>query len=65
MPTTSRVTIAVAMISAAAAHLGAQQSQPAPAKPDSPAIVEQLDRLKKSGSITDQEFARLRAKLVA
>jgi len=27
--------------------------------------MEKLDRLKKSGSITDQEFARLRAKLVA
>ena len=27
--------------------------------------LEKLDRLKKSGSITDQEFARLRAKLVA
>jgi Short C-terminal domain len=26
--------------------------------------IEKLDRLKKSGSITDQEFARLRAKLV-
>jgi hypothetical protein len=25
---------------------------------------EKLDRLKKSGAITDQEFARLRAKLV-
>src|SRR5215813_9997899 len=27
--------------------------------------IEKLDRLKKLGSITDQEFARLRAKLVA
>ena len=26
--------------------------------------IEKLDRLKKSGSITDQEFVRLRAKLV-
>ncbi len=26
--------------------------------------IEKLDRLRKSGSITDQEFARLRAKLV-
>jgi hypothetical protein len=26
--------------------------------------IEKLDRLKKSGSITDQEFTRLRAKLV-
>src|ERR1700761_1964975 len=26
--------------------------------------IEKLDRLKKSGSLTDQEFARLRAKLV-
>jgi len=26
--------------------------------------IDKLDRLKKSGSITDQEFARLRAKLV-
>jgi hypothetical protein len=27
--------------------------------------IDKLDRLKKSGSITDQEFMRLRAKLVA
>jgi hypothetical protein len=27
--------------------------------------IEKLDRLKKAGSITDQEFARLRAKLVS
>jgi hypothetical protein len=27
--------------------------------------IEKLDRLKKSGSITDQEFARLRARLVS
>ena len=27
--------------------------------------IDKLDRLKKSGSITDQEFARLRVKLVA
>jgi len=27
--------------------------------------IEKLDRLKNSGSITDQEFARLRAKLVS
>jgi Phospholipase_D-nuclease N-terminal len=27
--------------------------------------IEKLDRLKKSGGITDQEFARLRSKLVA
>ena len=27
--------------------------------------IEKLDRLKKSGSITDEEFARLRAKLVS
>jgi hypothetical protein len=27
--------------------------------------IEKLDGLKKSGSITDQEFARLRAKLVS
>jgi hypothetical protein len=27
--------------------------------------IEKLDRLKKSGSITDQEFARLRAKVVS
>jgi hypothetical protein len=26
--------------------------------------IEKLDRLKKSGAVTDQEFARLRAKLV-
>jgi len=27
--------------------------------------IEKLDRLKKSGSITDQEFARLRARLIS
>jgi len=27
--------------------------------------IDKLDQLKKSGSITDQEFARLRAKLVS
>jgi hypothetical protein len=27
--------------------------------------IEKLDRLKKSGSITDQEFERLRSKLVS
>jgi hypothetical protein len=27
--------------------------------------IDKLDRLKKSGSVTDQEFARLRAKLVS
>ena len=27
--------------------------------------IEKLDRLRKSGSITDQEFARLRTKLVS
>jgi Short C-terminal domain len=27
--------------------------------------IEKLDRLKKSGSITEQEFARLRAKLIS
>jgi hypothetical protein len=27
--------------------------------------IEKLDRLKKSGSITDQEFTRLRTKLVS
>jgi metallo-beta-lactamase class B len=32
----------------AAVPVAARQNQPAPAKPDSPAIVEQLDRLKKS-----------------
>jgi metallo-beta-lactamase class B len=32
----------------AAVPVAAQQTQPAPAKPDSPAIIEQLDRLKKS-----------------
>ena len=37
------------MIGVAAAHLAAQQNQPpAPAKPDSPAIIEQLERLKKA-----------------
>jgi len=39
----------VLVMCAGAGHLAAQQSQPpAPPKPDSPAIVEQLDRLKKS-----------------
>src|SRR4030095_10582885 len=39
----------VVMMWAAAARLPAQQGQPSPpAKPDSPAIVEQLDRLKMS-----------------
>jgi len=48
MISTRCVVIAVAM-SAAAVRLTAQQNQPpAPAKPDSPAIIEQLDRLKKS-----------------
>ncbi len=32
----------------AAVPIAAQQTQPAPAKPDSPAIIEQLDQLKKS-----------------
>jgi metallo-beta-lactamase class B len=49
MLTTSRLTITVALIWVSAAYAGAQQNQPpAPAKPDSPAIIEQLDRLKKS-----------------
>jgi metallo-beta-lactamase class B len=39
----------VVMMCAAAVCLAAQQNQPpAPAKPDSPAIIEQLERLKKS-----------------
>ena len=39
----------VVLMCAAAVRLAAQQSQPtAPAKPDSPAIIEQLDRLKAS-----------------
>ena len=39
----------VLVMCAAAVHLAAQQNQPpAPTKPDSPAIVEQLNRLKAS-----------------
>ena len=49
MLTPSRGAITVALICVTAAHVAAQQNQPpAPAKPDSPAIVEQLERLKKS-----------------
>ena len=45
----TRCAIIVVMMCAAAARLAAQQSQPSPpATPDSPAIVEQLDRLKTS-----------------
>jgi metallo-beta-lactamase class B len=38
----------IGVLMCAAVRVAAQQNQPAPAKPDSPAIVEQLDRLKKS-----------------
>ena len=45
----TRCTAVVVLMFATAVCLAAQQSQPAaPAKPDSPAIVEQLDRLKAS-----------------
>ena len=49
MLTPSRGAITVALICVTGAHVGAQQNQPpAPAKPDSPAIIAQLDGLKKS-----------------
>jgi metallo-beta-lactamase class B len=49
MLTPSRVAITVVLVWITAAYVTAQQSQPpAPGKPDSPAIIEQLDRLKKS-----------------
>ena len=49
MISTRCAVIGVVMCAAGAVRLAAQQSQPpAPAKPDSPAITEQLDRLKKS-----------------
>jgi metallo-beta-lactamase class B len=49
MLTPSRVAITVVLVWVTAAYVTAQQSQPpAPGKPDSPAIIEQLDRLKKS-----------------
>jgi metallo-beta-lactamase class B len=49
MLTPSRGAITVALICVTAAHVAAEQNQPpAPAKPDSPAIAEQLERLKKS-----------------
>ena len=49
MLTLSRSAITVALICVTAAHLTAQQNQPAaPTKADSPAIVEQLEQLKKS-----------------
>jgi metallo-beta-lactamase class B len=45
----TRCAVIMFVMCAAAARVGAQQTpSPAPAKPDSPAIVEQLDRLKKS-----------------
>jgi metallo-beta-lactamase class B len=49
MLTPSRVAITVTLMSLSAAQIAAQQNPPpTPAKPDSPAIIEQLDRLKKS-----------------
>jgi len=49
MLTTLRVAFTVAMIWVAVAHPTAKQNPPpTPAKPDSPAIIEQLDRLKQS-----------------
>jgi metallo-beta-lactamase class B len=49
MTTSTRCAITVVLTFTAAVLLAAQQNQPpAPAKPDSPAIMEQLDRLKKS-----------------
>src|SRR5262245_26741587 len=45
----TRCAVIVLLACAAAVRLAAQQNPPpAPAKPDSPAIIEQLDRLKKS-----------------
>jgi len=47
--TSRRCAVIVVVMCAAGVRLAAQQNQPpAPAKPDSPAIIEQLDRLKKS-----------------
>jgi metallo-beta-lactamase class B len=49
MVNVTRCAAIAVLMGAAAVRLAAQQSQPtAPAKPDSPAIVEQLDRLKTS-----------------
>jgi hypothetical protein len=49
MISTRCAVIGVVMCAAGAVRLAAQQNQPpAPAKPDSPTITEQLDRLKKS-----------------
>src|SRR5688572_31713264 len=49
MTISTRVAVIVVVTCAAAVRLAAQQNQPpAPAKPDSPAIVEQLNRLKTS-----------------
>jgi metallo-beta-lactamase class B len=49
MTISARSAVLVCVISAAAVRLSAQQGPPpAPAVPDSPAIVEQLDQLKKS-----------------
>src|SRR5678815_1837272 len=49
MISTRCAVIGMAMCAAAAVRLAAQQNQPPPQpKPDSPAITEQLDRLKKS-----------------
>lgn len=49
MLTFSSNALTVALICVTAAHVAAQQNQPAaPAKPDSPAIVEKLEQLKKN-----------------
>jgi metallo-beta-lactamase class B len=49
MMISTRCAVIVVLVCAAAVRLAAQQSQPpAPAKPDSPAIIGQLDRLKTS-----------------
>jgi metallo-beta-lactamase class B len=49
MMISTRCAVIIVVMCAAAVRLAAQQNQPpAAAKPDSPAIIEQLDRLKKS-----------------
>jgi metallo-beta-lactamase class B len=49
MTTSMRFAMIVVMMGAVGIHLSARQNQPpAPAKPDSPAIIEQLERLKTS-----------------
>src|SRR5262245_56449760 len=48
MMISTRCAAFVVMACTAAVHLAAQNQPPAPAKPDSPAIIEQLNQLKKS-----------------